>query len=97
MLKPMVELKLMQRPDRTQYFEVWVRSGIHRKGSIVERDFQERMRIELLAGAIAEDVAESFLDSDIDPSECARRAVEAYLEINLDNPRPVLGDEAVLP
>lgn len=96
MQKPMVELHLMQRQDKTQYFEVWIRSGIHRKGSIIERDFQERMRIEVLAGAIAEDMAESFNDSDMDPSECARRAVEAYLEISLDNPRPVLGDEAAI-
>lgn len=95
-MKPMVEVKLMERADKTQYFEIWVRSGIHRKGTIVERDFQERMKVGIQAGALAEDVAESFNDSDIDPSECSHRAIEAYLEINLNNPRPMFGDERAL-
>ena len=95
MLKPAVELKLMQRPAGSQYFEVWVRSSAKPRilrATIVERDFREAAQIELVAGAIAEGLCERYGDTR-DPSEVARAAVEAYRELNLTNPRPTLGDE----
>lgn len=98
MPKPTVELKLMQRTDKTQYFEVWIRSCIKprlRRGSIVERDFNAEVKIEILAGAIAEEMCESF-DDTLDPGEVARLARTAFLELNNENPRPLLGDEAPL-
>ena len=99
--KPGVEVYLMQRHDRTQYFEVWVRSeNLHngvriRNGSIVERQFGDEVKIEITAGAIAEGIAEKYSDP-IDPGEAARAARQAFLELNSLNPRPVLGDEEPL-
>lgn len=95
-MKPTVELKLMQRTDKTQYFEVWVRSEIKpslRRGTVVERDFRAETKIEICAGAIAEEMCEAF-DDTLDPGEVARQAKLAFLELNNENPRPVLGSEA---
>ena len=93
--KEAVELILKQRPDGTQYIEVWVRSKVKPRvlrGAPVERNFQELALIEALAGAIAEEFGERFGD-DHDPSEVARMARYAHEELNSTNPRPVLGDE----
>lgn len=98
MLKPTVEIKLMERKDRSQYFEIWVRSAkLHRgmrirNGTIVERDFNAEVKIEAAAGAIAESIAEKY-DDPIDPGEIARAARTAFLELNHENPKPILGDE----
>lgn len=95
-MKSTVELNLMQRPNGTQYFEVWVRSSIKpelRRGSIIERDFRASTAIEILAGALAEDLAESYNDSALDPSEVARFAREAWRELDAENPIPALGTE----
>ncbi|MCP4900892.1 MAG: hypothetical protein GY906_28325 [bacterium] len=89
----------MQRTDRSQYFEVWVRSAIKpwiKQGSIVERDFRESSQIEVLAGAIAEGLCEKYNDQKLDPGQCARAAREAYLELNTFNPRPLFGSEEPL-
>jgi hypothetical protein len=97
MQKSTVEIKLMQRKNGTQYFEVWVRSAIRpelRRGSIVERDFRAKAQIPILAGAIAEGLAESFQDPKLDPSDVAQAAAEAYHELELESPDPKLGDEA---
>lgn len=97
-VRPTVELKLMQRPDRTQYFEVWVRSAARprlQRATIVERNFQAEARIEVAAGAIAEELCEKYNDT-LDPSEVARAARQAFLELNRENPRPQLGNEAPL-
>lgn len=91
--RPAVELKLFRRTDGTQYFEVWVRSSAKQqiqRASIVERDFREAGRIEVLAGAIAEGLAEDYGDHR-DPSEVVRAAREAYYALNLTNPRLGLG------
>lgn len=93
MMKPAVELKLFRRTNGTQYFEVWVRSSARpqiQRASIVERDFREAAQVELLAGAIAEGLAESYGDQR-SPSEVARAAREAYYALNLTNPRPGVG------
>lgn len=94
--RPTVELKLMQRADKSQYFEVWVRSEVKpglRQGTIVDRNFQAETRIEIAAGAIAEQLCEQYHDT-LDPGEVARAARKAFLELEHENPRPQLGNEA---
>lgn len=99
MIRENFELKLMQREDRTQYFELWVRSESqqHRLfGTIVERGFNEPTMIEMAAGALAEEVCEKCSDDKLDPSFVSRQALDAYHQLNLTNPNAQLGDEAPL-
>lgn len=91
-----LEIKLMQRVDETQYFELWVRSETqsHRLfGTIVERGFNEVTLIEFAAGALAEEVCEKCGDEKLDPSFVASQALKIYHDYCLTNPRPQLGDE----
>lgn len=97
-MKPTVEIKLMQRTDKTQYFEVWVRSESKpriRHGTIVERDFRAEAKIEIVAGAMAEGLCEKY-DDTLDPGEVAKNARQAFIELNHENPKPILGGEAPL-
>ena len=95
--KPSVEVNLMERPlDKTQHFEVWVRSAINPKilmGRVVERGvFRERDMIFLVAINNAIDINEKHLDN-LDPDQIARAAVEAYDELIADNPTPKIAEE----
>lgn len=98
---PTVAIRLMQRIDKSQYFEICVSSDRTFKGphnrpqlrSIVERDFSAEAKIEVLAGALAEDLCERF-GSTLDPGEVAKTARSVFLDLNNENPRPMLGDEA---
>lgn len=97
--KPAVNLKLMQRRDESQYFEVWVRSESQPRrqlGIIVERGFQESTKIECAAALLAEEIGEKWHDNLIDPSLIAKAAVSSYISLNMWNPRPQLGDEEKL-
>lgn len=98
---PTVAIRLMQRTDKSQYFEICVSSDRTFKNaynrpqlrSIVERDFNSEVKLEAVAGALAEELCERF-GATLDPGEVARAARSLYLDFNRTNPRPVLGDEA---
>ena len=101
MRAPTVAIRLMQRIDHSQYFEMCVSSDRAFKGnrpqlrSIVERDFNAQAKLEILAGALAEDLCERF-GAKLDPGQVAKTAKSVFLELNSENPKPVLGLEKPL-
>ena len=93
-----VELILKQRKDKSQYIEVWVRSKARpevQRATIVERTFGEAALVEVAAAAIMETFWTSR-SNEHDPSEIARVAREAYLQLNTTDPRPTFGNEAAI-
>ena len=97
----MVEVRLMQRTDRTLYFEVLVNSnvrsvpqlkakGIHEHGQ--DETSTEGQKLGLLAGALAEGLCERYGDT-LDPGACARAAIDAHRELMNENPHVRMGDE----
>jgi hypothetical protein len=95
----MVEVRLMQRQDRSLYYEVLVRSrvrpdlkakGIHEFGQDVEST--EGQKLGLLAGALAEHLCLQYSDT-LEPSNCARAAINAHRELMAENPHVRMGDE----
>lgn len=95
-MKPIVELRLMQRVDRSQYIEVWVRSHAKpwiKQGTIVERAQGSSRKVVLAAGALAEALCDKYGD-DRDSTVVAHLAQEAINEMTFDN--PILSDEGRL-
>lgn len=96
-----VEVRLMQRiglPKANKYyFEVLVRSSVRRfhkmKGIIEHEPTNQSEKIGYLAGYLAEEMADRYEENRLDPSDCARAAIEAYLELMAENPQVGIGDE----
>ena len=97
----MVEVRLMQRNDKSFYFEVLVSSnvrnmpqlkakGIHEFG--LDTASTEAQKLGLLAGALAEGLCERYGDT-LEPSACARAAVELHHDLMDENPHIRMGDE----
>ena len=97
----MVEVRLMQRTDKSLYFEVLVSSnvrnmpqlkakGIHEFGQ--DASSTEGQKLGLLAGALAEGLCERYGDT-LEPSNCARAAIEAHSDLMRENPHVRMGDE----
>lgn len=73
-----VRVTVCQREDGTRYYDVRVRSKT--KPMISWQGILEypapHQKVAVLAGALAEELCEKYGDSKLDPSECARRALE---------------------
>lgn len=86
-----VEVRYMQRPDKTKFYQVLVRSSVNPTLKKIGEFEQANARSEkktaqligVLAGAMAEELCEQY-DDTIDPSNAARAAVEAYTEMMAD-------------
>ena len=91
-----VQVCLMQRADKTLYYEVYVASSVKRgllnKGIMEFERGNQSQKIAALAGALAEIFCEKYSDT-IDPSECARNGFDAYSELMAENPHIMMGDE----
>lgn len=94
-----VEIRLMQRRNKSLYFEVRVRSEVKprvKKVGIFEKmedGKREAQKIAILAGAMAEELCEQYNDT-LDPSNVAKAAVEAYREVLLEQKEFLAGYEA---
>lgn len=99
MRAPTVVMRLMRRKDGSEFIEICVSSDRTYKGpynrpqmrSVIERNFAATAKIEVLAGALAEDLCEKY-GATLDPSEVARTAAEVYRQIVKDNPKPTESD-----
>lgn len=94
-----VRINLMQRTDKTLYYEVKVRSEIKpmvSKVGITEHSVGVRgnaRRVVLLAAAMAEQLCEEYGDT-LDPADVAREAAELMHQYSVENPHIFFGDEA---
>lgn len=96
-MKP-VEIKVMQRANKTLYFEVSVTSEAFPRSSFVGimeqgKEDNEAQAIGILAGAMTEELCERLSDSVTDPGRMALAAVECYRELVAENPHIFLGNE----
>ena len=91
-----VEVCLMQRTDKSLYYEVYVASavkpGLLNKGIMEFERGNQSQKVGALAGALAEMFCEKYSDT-IDPSSCAKNGIDAYEELMAENPHIMLGDE----
>ena len=90
-----IELVLKQRPDRTRYVEVWVRSKTNprsRFGSPVEFDRDISKKLPLVAAFMAEEFCQRH-GNDHDPGEMEKAARNALRELLVLNPLPGFGNE----
>jgi hypothetical protein len=84
---------------RTDYYEVKVRGARHQRRALIGQVEATEVRahgpklLAVLAGALAEEIAERFHDT-IEPSAAARAAVAAYEELKLENPHVYGSDDA---
>lgn len=86
-----VEVRYLQRPNRTRFFQVLVRSHVkpHLKkiGELEDTTHGSEkklaQKIGVLAGAMAEQLCEEYKD-DVEPSNVARAAMEAFREMMAD-------------
>lgn len=84
-----VRITMERDEQKVLYVVVRVRSKLKPTsvfiGKLDSREFQSqadvRKRVETMAGALAERIAERHGDTYIDPSECARLAVEEWEEL----------------
>lgn len=95
-----VDLVFCKRYDKKNefYFEVWVRSVNRpdvRRGTIIERDRDERRNIGIAAAALAEDLCEAYGDNR-DPATAWDVAQSTYDRLIMNNPIPKLGGEQKL-
>ena len=97
-----VEVRLMKRMPcpkgvNPYYFEVFVRSSVrrfHKMKGIWEHERRDQTQeIGILAGHLAEEMAERYGESKLDPSDCARAAMQAYVEIMREHPHVNAGVE----
>ena len=92
----MIQLRLMQRDDKTLYFEMKVRSEVKptvKVMGILEAADAKPQTIAALGGALAETLCEKYADT-LDPSTVATAAVVTYRELISENPHIFLGHEA---
>ena len=94
----MVEVRLMQRGNRSMYYEVLVSSAVKcdpqlkLKGIVEFTNGREGQKVGWLAGAMAETLCERYSDA-LDPSECASAGAKAHAELMTENPHVSMGDE----
>lgn len=89
----------MQRPDRSIYLEMEIRSDVRPnllKRGILEHggntQAKERQLVGALAGAMAEELCEQYSDT-LEPSAVARAAMKCYDELVAENPVLQQGNE----
>lgn len=89
----------MQRPDRSVYLEMEIRSEVRPnllKKGILEHGgntrAKERQLVGALAGAMAEELCEQYADT-LEPSAVARTAMDCYDEMVSENPVLQQGNE----
>ena len=88
------EIRLMQRLDKSYYFELKVRSEKQPKVKslgILEADDADTVKVGALAAAMAEELCEKYSDT-LDPAFVARQAARAYVELGAENPTVHAGD-----
>jgi len=94
--QPGIDLRLMQRQDKTLYFELRVRSRVNPRLKLLGiQEFEsgnQAQKIGILAGAMAEELCEGHQDT-LEPSAAARAAMEAYKELMAENPHIRMGYE----
>lgn len=92
----MIELSLKQRPDKTVYYEVKVRSEVKPYlkcvGIVEHKEGDNNIhRVGLLAGALAEQLCEKY-DDTLDPGNVYLTCVEFYRQM-MSNPQVQPGNE----
>lgn len=93
-----VEINVMQRSDKSMYFEVNVR-GVLKPNSIMQgileqgKHTKECLAIMVLAAALAEELIASVGDTMLDPDMVAQTAEQCYRELMAENPHIKLGTE----
>lgn len=91
-----VEVQLMQRLDKTLYFQVFVsseiRPGLMSTSTLEFENSSQAQHIGILVGSLAEYLCEKYSDT-IEPSACAREGIQIYQELIAENPHVMLGDE----
>lgn len=93
-----VEIKVMQRTDRTLYYEIEVRSVTKPQSLFqgileVGKNTNEEKAVMILAGAMAEEIAARLGDNQIDPGKIASTAGICYRELHQENPHILAGNE----
>lgn len=92
----MVEVRLMRRvTDRNYYLEVLVQSRVkpHLKLKGIQEMPTTPQKVGILAGALAEELCHRYSDT-LEPSDVARAAAAAHMELMADTPQAAWGDEA---
>lgn len=88
MAKETVQIRALQRPDRSIYWELSVRSQVRpnllRIGNIELERRDQTAKVMVLAAAIAEELCEKYGDT-LDPSTVAVTARDCYREILSEN------------
>ena len=96
--KPSVKVRLLQRADKTHYWEVSVRSKKYPR--LLSKGIWEWARndqaheVGILAGAMAEQLAAKYKDTRMDPDSCYHDARRIYKAIRARNNQLYgMGDE----
>lgn len=93
----MIEVRLMQRLNKSFYIEVKLRSEVKPKVKalgIVEQKDADMLTVAALAGALAEHLGERYGDT-LDPEHVAKKAAVAYRELMAEaRPNVIFGDIA---
>lgn len=93
-----VEVRVMQRQDKTLYIEVSVTSVAFPKSSMQgilehgEYD-NEAQAVGMLAGKMTEELCKRLGDTVSDPGTMARAAIDCYAELCAESPHIFAGNE----